>query len=110
MWPFKKDIYTDEEEALIASPKLDYDPKDMLLQKWDMRGRYAMTLGFGPGEDFEKITGYKHPKELLVELSKQKPPFSDRYKILTELAIAEYLLFGKDEEKDLPLPAQTDAP
>ena len=69
------------------------------LEQWEARGRLAVALGFQPQDSFKTITGYDEPGDLLRELNSSSD-FPAHAKMLTELAIADQMLFGGEKRKN----------
>jgi hypothetical protein len=95
---FKRKIIVQQDNLGRTSPEVPYHPNNFFLEQWENRGRLALALGFLPQDSLEAITGYKEPSELLRHLYEQ--PRTERVEMLTNLAIADQMLFGGAMRED----------
>lgn len=89
---FKRKIIVQPDTKGRTSPEVPHHPNNFFLEQWENRGRLAMALGFLPQDSLKVITGYAEPSELLRYLIVQ--PETERVRMLTELAVADQMLFG----------------
>jgi hypothetical protein len=94
---FQRVIIVQPESLGRTSPETPYHPNNFFLEQWENRGRLALALGFLPQDSLETISGFSEPSELLRHLSQE--PKTDRNRMLTELAIADQMLFGGDKRE-----------
>jgi hypothetical protein len=99
---FKRKIIVQPDTLGRTSSEVPYHPNNFFLEQWENRGRLALALGCLPQDSLETISGYKEPSELLRHLITQ--PRTQRVKLLTELAIADQMLFcGEKRESNIRL-------
>ena len=89
---FKRKIIVEPDSLGRTSPEVPYHPNNFFLEQWENRGRLALSLGFLPQDCLETISGFSEPSELLRHLYQE--PKTERNRMLTELAIADQVLFG----------------
>jgi hypothetical protein len=105
---FKRKLLVQPDSLGRTSPNVPYHPDNFFLEQWENRGRLALALGFLPQDSLETISGYKEPSELLRHLVAQ--PRTERIKLLTELAIADQMLFcGEKRESNIRLIAKKES-